>query len=205
MFDPLPRAQPPPVRTLRGWRWRASPLRRPSDVFQAWLGLGLALAVLVSAPLAAWAAGARVHHKLTTTADEQTRTGRHTTAELLHDAPRHPEPGSAEAQETRYPAQVRYRAPDGTTRTATAEVEPGLTAGSRVRLWTDVSGAPADPPLTADGIRNRVLASGAVTAVMVPASGLAVHRLTTRFLDHRRLRAWEAEWRETAPRWTTSP
>ncbi len=88
--------------------------------------------MVITAPLAAWAVGTTVHGTLTAAAYEQARTGRHTTAVLLKDAPRHPEPGSAEARETQYPAKVRYTAPEGTPRTATTGVDPGLPAGHRV-------------------------------------------------------------------------
>jgi hypothetical protein len=203
--DPIPRAQPPPVRTVRWWRWRRNPLRRPSDLFQAWIGLILAITVAITAPLAAWAVGTAVQDRLTATGSEQARTGRRTTAVLLKDAPRHPEPGSAEARETQYPAKVRYTAPDGTTRTATTDVDPSLPAGHRVPVWTNAEGKLTKPPMPPDEIRNRAVGSGALTAITVLVTGTLAYRLTARVLDQRRMRAWEAAWQQTARRWTTSP
>ncbi|MEU6916225.1 Rv1733c family protein [Streptomyces olindensis] len=204
MSDPIPRAQPPPIRAVPWWRWRRNPLRRPSDLLQAWIGLVLALTVASTAPPAAWAVGTAVHDTLTAAVKEQARAGRHTTAVLLDDAPRHPEPGSAEAGETRYPVKVRYTAPDGTARTATTDVDPGLPAGHRVRVWTNAEGTLTEPPMRPDEIRDRALGAGALTAIGVLITGTFVHRLTARVLDRRRMRAWETAWQQTARRWTTS-
>ncbi|WP_258198748.1 hypothetical protein [Streptomyces sp. A244] len=205
MPDPIPRAQPPPLRTIRWWRWRRNPLRRPSDLLWAWIGLILAVTVAITAPLAGWALGATVHDRLTVAANEQARTGRHTAAVLLMDAPAHPEPGSAEARETQYPAKVRYTAPDGTVRIATTDVDPGLPTGHRVRVWTNAEGQLTDPPMPPDEIRKRAVGSGALTSITVIAIGTLTYRLTARVLDQRRMRAWEAAWQQTARRWTTSP
>ncbi|MDQ1014278.1 Rv1733c family protein [Streptomyces afghaniensis] len=205
MPDPIPRAQPPPIRTVSWWRWRRNPLRRPSDLLQAWIGLILAITVAITAPLTAWAVGTTVHDTLTAAAKEQARAGRHTTAALLDDAPGHPEPRSAEARETQYPVKVRYTAPDGTARTATTDVDPGLPAGHRVRVWTNAEGTLTNPPMPPDQIRNRAVGGGALTAITVLITGTLAYRLCARVLDQRRMRAWETEWRQTARRWTTSP
>ncbi|MER5717492.1 hypothetical protein [Streptomyces sp. NPDC002132] len=205
MPDPIPRAQPPPIRSVLWWRWRRNPLRRPSDLLQAWIGLILVITVVISAPLAAWSVGITVHDMLTANACEQARTGRHTTAVLLNDAPGHPEPGSAEAREIQYPVKVRYTAPDGTARTYTTDVDPGLPAGHRVRVWTNAEGTLTKPPVPPDEIRSRAVGAGALTAITVLITGALSYRLTARVLDRRRIRVWETEWQQTARRWTTSP
>ncbi|PNG19939.1 Rv1733c family protein [Streptomyces cahuitamycinicus] len=205
MPDPIPRAQPPPIRTVRWWRWRRNPLRRPNDLLQAWIGLILAITVVITAPLTAWAVGTTVHDRLTAAANEQARAGGDTTAVLLNDAPGHPEPGSAEARETRYPVKVRYTAPDGTARTATTDVDPGLPAGHRVEVWTNAEGTLTKPPMPPDEISNRAVGAGALTGITMLITGTLAYRLTARVLDQRRMRAWETEWQQTARRWTTSP
>ncbi|MER7187064.1 3-deoxy-7-phosphoheptulonate synthase, partial [Streptomyces hyaluromycini] len=37
---------------VRGWRWRQNPLRRKSDVVEAWIALAVAVLLGVAAPLA---------------------------------------------------------------------------------------------------------------------------------------------------------
>lgn len=205
MYDPIPRAQPPPVDTDRWWLWRRNPLRRPSDLLQAWIGLVLAVTVGITAPVAAWAVGTIVHDRFTAVAREQARTRHHITAVLVADVVRHPEPGSAEAREAQYPAEVRYTAPDGRPRTATTDVTPGLLAGNRVRVWSSAEGTLTEPPMQPEEIRNRAVGSGIVATLMVIVAGALAYRLTARVLDQRRMRSWEAAWQQAACRWTTFP
>src|SRR3954454_3563014 len=49
--------------TKRGWRWRRNPLRRRSDVVEAWLGV-LTVLVLCTTPLIGWWAGQSVDRAL---------------------------------------------------------------------------------------------------------------------------------------------
>lgn len=88
MTDEIPQAQPPPaLRPTRLWCWRRNPLRHPTDLVQAWIGLAVTLAVLPATPLAMLLVGTTVHRSLQQIADEQARTRHRTTAVLLRDAP----------------------------------------------------------------------------------------------------------------------
>ncbi|MFD0649950.1 hypothetical protein ACFQ2Y_16455 [Streptomyces malaysiensis subsp. malaysiensis] len=108
-------------------------------------------------------------------------------------------------RETRYPATVRFTDPDGRTRTAKAEVLPGLAAGSSVHVWVDKDGAIAEPPMPDAQIRSRTMGWALIAFVTVTLAGAAVYRCTTVVLRRRNLAEWDTEWAETAPRWTTSP
>ncbi|MFE9677003.1 hypothetical protein ACFYO5_23100 [Streptomyces sp. NPDC006259] len=206
MTDEIPQAQPlPTLRPTRLWRWRRNPLRRPTDLVQAWIGLALAFAVLAATPSAMVLVGTTVHRSLQQTAGEQARSRHLTTAVLLHGAPRHPEPGSAEDRHTRYPVKVRFTDPTGHPRTATTEVRPGLPAGSTVQVWTTDSGETTDPPWTAEQIRSRTLGSAGAAGVGVLTAGALTYAAAARALDRRRHADWDQAWARTAPRWTTSP
>ncbi|MER6983037.1 hypothetical protein ABT317_40290 [Streptomyces carpinensis] len=185
------------------WRLRRNPLRRTSDLLQAWLGLGLLLAVLAAAPAAAYLVGDAAHHHYTHTAERHERTRHHTTAVLVHDAPRHPEPGSAEEKKTRYPVEVRFTDPGGRTHHATTDVPPGLRAGSTVHVWADPHGQVTGPPLTPDQVRSRTMGWAILAALSVIALGSAAYGAVTLALRHRNLTAWGRAWAGTAPRWTT--
>ncbi|WP_329296505.1 hypothetical protein [Streptomyces pseudovenezuelae] len=200
-----PPAHPPedPPRVLL-WRWRRNPLRRRSDLAQAWIGLGLFLAVLAALPAAVLWAGHTAHRHHTATAQKQKADWRHTSAVLVRDAPRHPEPGSHEARKTLYPATVRFTDPRGQTRTAKADVEPDLTAGSTVRVWVNAEGSITGPPLTTEQIRDRVIGSALLAAMAVPLLGAAAYGYAHRRLERHNLARWDTAWAETAPRWTTS-
>ncbi|MEU2552809.1 hypothetical protein ACF1GY_19640 [Streptomyces sp. NPDC014684] len=203
---PSPAPQPPEdLPRFALWRLRSNPLRRRSDLLLGWLGIGLLTAVLAAAPAVALLTADAARRHYARTAQHQAETRRPTTAVLLRDAPRHPEPGSAEAAATRYPARVLIDGPDGRTRTVRTEVEPGLPAGSTVRVWADRDGEITGPPLTAREIRSRSM-GWAVCAVLATAgAGAAVHGAAALAVRRRNVAAWEAAWARTAPRWTLSP
>lgn len=196
--DPVPEELP----RVKLWRLRRNPLRRPTDLLQAWLGLGLLLVVLAAVPAAMFLVGDAAFRHYARTADHQEQTRWLTTAVLVHDAPRHPEPGSEEAKQTRYPVQVRFTDPGGHTRTAQADVHPGLSAGSGVDVWADTDGRITEPPMTDDQIRSRSMGWAIIAALTVCAVGAATYGLTALTLRRRNLSAWAAAWSRTAPRWT---
>ncbi|MEV7240627.1 hypothetical protein AB0N92_05095 [Streptomyces sp. NPDC093248] len=202
-----PSAQRPPEDLPRValWRLRANPLRRRSDLLQGWLGIGLLAAVLVAAPVVALLTGDAARRHYARTAQHQAETWRPATAVLLRDVPRHPEPGSAEARRTRYPARVLVDGPGGRTRTVRTEVEPGLRVGSTVRVWADRNGEITGAPLTAAEIRSRGM-GWAVCAVLATAgAGAAAYGTAALAVRRHNLAAWDAAWARTAPRWTPSP
>ncbi|MFI0237866.1 hypothetical protein [Streptomyces sp. NPDC016845] len=200
----IPPAHPPEeLERVLLWRWRRNPLRRRADLAQAWIAVGLFLTVLAATPAAMLLVGDTVHRRLTEAARHQTATGHDTFAELLHDAPRHPEPGSDEAKEARYPVTVRFTDPQGDIRTAKTDVEPALTAGSTVRVWVDAAGKITDAPLTAAQVRDRAMGRVVITAIAVPFFALAVYAYVDRRLERYNLARWDAAWARTAPGWTT--
>ncbi|MEU1464862.1 hypothetical protein ABZ467_30020 [Streptomyces sp. NPDC005727] len=202
-----PPAQPPPgdLPRVTPWRLRGNPLRRRSDLLQAWLGIGLLAAVLAAAPVVALLAGDAARRHYARTAQHQAETRRPTTAVLLRDVPRHPEPGSAEAGRTRYPARVSVDGPDGRSRTVRTEVEPGLRAGSTVRVWADQNGEITGAPLTAEEIRSRVMGWAICAVLATVGTGAAAYGTAALAVRRHNLAAWDAAWARTAPRWTLSP
>ncbi|MEU6709328.1 Rv1733c family protein [Streptomyces wuyuanensis] len=205
MTGSIPQAQPPPENPrLPLWRWRRNPLLRPVDRLQGWIGLCVLVAVAAAAPAAMCAAGDTAHRHYERIAHHQARVRQHIPAVLVHDVPRHPEPGSAEARETLYPAEVRFTDAGGRTRTAEIPVAPGLSANSTVHIWTDADGTPTDPPLDADRVRSHGMGWAALAGIAVVASGAAAYRLAGLALQRRNLEAWDRAWDETGPRWTTS-
>lgn len=206
----MPGRTPPPLPPrelprVMFWRLRRNPLRRRGDLPQAWIGLGLALAVSAGTPLAMFLAGDAAHRHYARAAQHQAATRHHTTAVLVEDAPRHPEPGSAEARKTRYPTEVRFTDPDGDTHTAETDVQPGLPKGSSIRVWADTGGKITDPPLTPGQVRIHAMGSAIIAALGVHAAAAAAYGMAARVIQRRDLAAWDTAWAETAPRWTTSP
>ncbi|MFI8947199.1 hypothetical protein ACIGO6_11845 [Streptomyces sp. NPDC053750] len=219
MADDVPRAQPPPPEPDPDaepgpgtghphrpfWRWRRNPLRRRTDRLHAWVVLALLLAVPTAAVAAMFAVGDAAYHHYRSTAEQEARTRDHRPAVLVHDAPRHPEPGSDEAKKTRYPVEVRFTGRDGAPRTGKTDVEPGLPADSTVLVWIDSAGEITGPPLTAEQIRSRTMGWAVLAFLGVVLAGLAAHGVTGFVLHRRNLAQWDAAWANTAPRWSRFP
>lgn len=193
-----------PVHPLSLWRWRRNPLYRRTDRIQGWTALALLLLAPVLGLAAAFAAkdAALAHYRAV--AEQQAQTRHLLDATLTHDAPRHPEPGSDEAKKARYPVTVRYAAPDGETRTAEADVLPGLSRGSTVGVWADARGAVTGAPMSADEIRSRAMGWAVIAFLAVAVAGAAAYGAAALGLRRRNLADWEARWTRTAPHWTTS-
>ncbi|MCS0600097.1 hypothetical protein NX794_02425 [Streptomyces sp. LP11] len=208
MSGPVPPGRPRPYPgggALLLWRRRRSPLCRRTDRVQGRIAVVLLLLVPLLGSLAAVAVEDTARRHYRASAEHQRQTRQSSTAVLVGDAPRHPEPGSAEALATRYPVTVRLTDPQhGRTRTATAEVPPGLTAGSAVRVWVGADGAVTEPPMTDEEVRSRGVGWAILVFLAVALAGAAVHGAAALLLRRRNLAAWDAEWAGTAPRWTTS-
>ncbi|MFD5518809.1 hypothetical protein [Streptomyces sp. NPDC127066] len=203
----MPRATPPShppeeLPHILWWRWRRNPLRRRTDLAQAWVAVGLLLTVLGGIPATMFLVGDTAYRHHRETARHQAATRHEITAVLTQDAPRHPEPGSDEAEEALYPVTVRFTDTRGHTRTAKADVEPALTEGSTVDVWVDTGGRITDPPLTADQVRDRTMVWAVLAGVAVPFPGAAAYGCAVRALERRNLARWNTSWAETAPRWT---
>ncbi|MEV5985273.1 hypothetical protein AB0L85_09655 [Streptomyces sp. NPDC052051] len=204
MAGEIPQAQPPPEAAPRTlwWRFRRNPLRRRTDLLRAWNGLALLLALLVVTPTVMLLVGNAAYHDLRRTAEHDARTSHRTPAVLEHDAPRHPEPGSDEANKALYPVTVRFTAPDGRARTAKTGVAPGLPAGSRVHVWVTDEGTLTEPPLTKRQIRDNAIGWALLAAIATALTGAGAYGVVRRGLERRDLAAWDSAWTTTAPRWT---
>ncbi|WP_053846557.1 hypothetical protein [Streptomyces sp. NRRL B-24085] len=186
------------------WRWRRNPLRRRTDLAQAWIAVGLFLAALSATPPVAFAVGDTAHRHYEETARHQHATRHHTPAVLLHDAPRHPEPGSDEARKARYPVTVRFTDPRGHTRTAETDVTPALAAGNTVHIWVDTEGKITEASLSTRQVRDGAIGCAVLAAMAVPVLGVAGYSYARRRLERHNLAQWDAEWARIAPRWTAS-
>ncbi|HEU5418892.1 MAG TPA: hypothetical protein VFV41_14475 [Streptosporangiaceae bacterium] len=176
-----------------------NPLRRRSDLIEAWL-LPVAIALfLILGPVAV--AGATWFAHAQSAADRQVeQTWHRVPAMLLRAAPGPVAGGSSHSWTVREPA--RWVTADGLTRTAQVPVMAGTRAGSVVPVWLDRAGQPQSPPLTAGQVADRVVVavSAALAGLAVLLTGLV---LVIRWqLNRRRLASWAADWDVTGPRWS---
>ncbi|MGW7261178.1 Rv1733c family protein [Streptomyces sp. NPDC054834] len=176
--------------TLRSglWRWRRSPLRRTSDLVEAWL-LFVAWAVGVLGGAAAGVTAAVVADR----GFAEERSGRRQVAAVLLEDARDAAPAHADVSNNA-DATVRWTTRDGRTRTGRAAVPAHMPVGARVPVWTDSRGDLVSEPA---GRSDAVLKSSLVGMGSAIATGCAVWgsaRAARALLDRRRMKQWALEW-----------
>ncbi|MFB7599698.1 hypothetical protein [Streptomyces sp. NPDC056160] len=176
------------------WRWRRSPLRRTSDVVEAWI----LLAAWVLAVVGALVAGLLTAGAMQQTA-EHTRARSHPmTAVLVQDGPQ----GNARpAGGALVWGTVHWAEPDGTGHTNRARVPATATPGSRITVWTNGHGALTSPPASAADTAFQSVLGGlwAGTATVGLVAGGA--KLAQSRLDRHRFDQWADEWARMDTRW----
>ncbi|MDX2706960.1 hypothetical protein PV350_29500 [Streptomyces sp. PA03-6a] len=178
------------------WRWRRNPLRRRSDVLEAWTGVAAALLIAAGAPAAGAATAAAVEQS-----ELRRSQGTHlATAVLTEDA--------AKAVENPYTGSigkvlttVRWTASDGSARTGQARVEPGSPAGSTTSVWLDADGRLQQNRLTPAQAEAQGVVFGSVAAAGACALVLAGRWVVRLRIDRGRAAAWGREWEESGPSW----
>jgi hypothetical protein len=193
--------------TRRGRVWRGlwpgrNPLRRTCDRVGAAIVAVLLAAFLIGAPLLALAAGQRAYDAALRAEDAQRATRRPVPAVLLTNAPAPAVCWCALLMRPRVLA--RWTTPDGSPHTGLVAVPATARAGSTVKVWVGPAGWPAGPPLTSSQVVSRAILAAVVApmavGIFILGAGAAAHWV----LDRRRLARWDAEWRATGPRWTSS-
>ncbi|MGW1064638.1 Rv1733c family protein [Streptomyces aureus] len=186
---------------IRGWRWRRNPLRRRSDVVEAWWALAVGVLLLVGAPLAGAGAARWTYEGAQTHSAARQAAQQHVRAVLLEDTPTAvtARPGGRPRSLS---ADVRWRASDGKQRTARVPVPPGLRRGEHVDVWTDARGAIVHPAPSRSMMLQQALAIGVFTVAGVTFTVSAAHLCVRRALGRRRLARWEQEWARTEPDWS---
>ncbi|MFE9775129.1 hypothetical protein ACFYOV_26335 [Streptomyces sp. NPDC005931] len=184
-----------------GWRWRRSPLRRRSDVVEAWTVLVVAVLLSVGAPLvgafAAWWAYDEARAAMV-----RQRAERHQVrAEVLGPSPRAPSPARVGGQHA-YRATVRWTEWGEGPRTSDAYVPVDARPGDAVEVWFDARERSVPPPVDSESVRQHSLGVGACAAGCAAGAVLLAHGVVRQAALRRRLAEWEREWARTEPRWS---
>ncbi|MFF7678936.1 hypothetical protein [Actinacidiphila glaucinigra] len=182
--------------SVRFWRWRRNPLRRGTDVAEAWTGVAAAVLIAVGGPAAGATTAVAVEHD----ALHESQGLHQVTAVVTENA--------ADAVENDYTgstgkvhAPVRWTAPDGSEHTGSARVDPNTRAGSTTGVWVDSDDELREPPLTPVQAQIQGQVFGVFAAI--GASGLVLAgRWAVRVrIDRHRAQAWDREWAEVEPSW----
>jgi len=176
------------------WRWRRNPLRRRSDVLEAWVRLTACVLALVGGLLAGLVTQGAVERDL----DRQRVERQAVTAVLVEDAKGKLSAGAAD--DDRVWATARWTTPDGSTRTGQTKVRPDTPAGTRVTVWTDQHGVLTSKPVTHEQARLQADLVGVLAAVTASGLVAAGAHVTRACLDRRRMEQWAADWARTDTR-----
>lgn len=189
------------------WRWRRNPLRRPTDLFEAWVAFAALVCVLVVAPAVGWMAGLQVDGTLQRAAREQRQERYLVPAVVVRPAPESAAGASADPsahQQAPQRSQIvaAWTAPDGSSHQGTvpAAEEPPH-PGDRFRIWTDTHGRLVGQPLDPSAAGFHAGIAGVAAAICVAALVETVRRLVVRRLMHRRYILLDRAWAAVGPDW----
>ena len=180
---------------VRMWRWRRNPLRRRSDVIEAWVGLIAVIVAIVGGVLA----GVTVAQSAEQSLHRQRLERRTTSAVLTEDAA-----GKNAARvvgDDRVWVTVRWTAPDGSARTGLTRVLPDTAKGTRVTVWTDRQGRLEPKPDSPAAARFQGVWAGTLAAMGVGITVTGAAQLVRGQLNRRRMEEWADEWQRVDGRW----
>ncbi|MFD0366793.1 hypothetical protein [Streptomyces sp. NPDC059071] len=187
------------------WRWRHNPLRRTTDLVEAWVALTAALLLCLAVPAAGWAAGVSANTSLQRSVRLQHEERVPTVAQVVRAATeRSPERSAELGEEQRLrPAVVaNWTAPDGTPRTGTVTTaREHAHPGDVFPLWTDRSGRAVTPPMHPETARAHALIAGLTVALLAGFLVETARRLVVHRLVRRRYARLDRAWAQVGPDW----
>ncbi|EGG43431.1 integral membrane protein [Streptomyces griseoaurantiacus M045] len=186
---------------VRGWRWRRNPLRRRSDVFEAWATLVVAVLLCVGVPLAGAMTSVRAYEQARAQATVQRAERHQVSAVLLENAPA--AVTSAEGgKQPLYRVRIQWTAPDtGATHSGRALVPAGTRQGDRAQVWLDRQDRGVEAPMTDTMVWQHTLTTG-IWATGGAATVVLLGKVVMRRVSERhRMAEWEREWERTEPEW----
>ncbi|MEU0333387.1 hypothetical protein [Streptomyces sp. NPDC006193] len=194
------------MRALSGlWRWRRNPLRRTTDLAEAWVALAALLLIAVAAPVTGCLVGVRAHDSLLRSVRQQQHARHLVTATVVRElggALPEIDPDSATGREARSRVLAHWTSPDGTRRRGPVLSDlKSPRAGDRFRLWTDPHGRMTTRPLDAATATAHSVLAGIGAALLTAALVEAGRRLAVWRLVRRRYARWEQAWDRAGPDW----
>jgi hypothetical protein len=187
------------TRVARRLGFDHNPLRRRSDLIEAWLLPAVIAVFLALSPLLVGAASAWVHHDNAATQQAQ-RSWHRVTAVLLQAVPGPLMSDNGTNSWTTW-SPARWTE-NGRPHVGQVPAAAGSSAGSTVSVWLDRAGNVQAPPLTAGQIRDRVVLAAVVALTALALFLTAVALIGRRLLDRGRLAGWATAWMSVGPQWS---
>ncbi|RCH70381.1 hypothetical protein DT019_02520 [Streptomyces sp. SDr-06] len=194
------------MRAMAGvWRWRRNPLRRRTDLVEAWLALVALLLMVFAAPAAGVLCGSLTDTSLRRTAAEQHRHRHPTEAVVVRRAgQRAPaaEPDGSPGRAIHTMVVANWTAQDGSSHSGTlAAPLMSPPPGSRFPIWTDDQGRPVPRPMAPAAADTHAVFSGICAAAASAGLVEALRRLTVWRLIRRRYERLDRAWARYGPDW----
>ncbi|MEU3663468.1 hypothetical protein AB0E77_27560 [Streptomyces sp. NPDC032940] len=186
---------------VRGWRWRRNPLRRRSDVVEAWTVLLVAVLLVVGAPLLGAFAAVGAQGQAQQVAEQQRAERHRVRATVVDRTPTRPSSLEGGGEQS-YRATVRWTTPGGDTRTTVSRVPAGARQGDVIAVWLDARGRSVPPPPGDSAVWEHTVTVGAFTTLGAALTVLLGHCVVHRTALRRRMAEWERDWERTEPQWT---
>jgi hypothetical protein len=176
-----------------------NPLRRRSDMIEAWLLPAVVVVFLALSPLLIGAASAFIQNG-NAAAVRAERSWHRVNAVLLQAVPG-PMMSDNGANSWVTWTQARWTA-DGRRHVGQVPAPSGSSMGSTVPVWLDRAGNVQTPPLNARQIRDRVVLAAVVALTALAVCLAAVALIARRLLERRRLAGWATGWLAVGPQWS---
>ncbi|WP_434587679.1 Rv1733c family protein [Streptomyces sp. A5-4] len=187
------------------WRWRHNPLRRTTDLVEAWAMLAATLLIAVAAPATGWVCGALANAALQESVRVQHQQRHLTTAVVVRTAPGPasvPDPEVPSERAARVQVVADWTASDGSRHTgAVTTTQRGVRPGDRFRMWTDGRGRVVDRPMDSSTAGTHAAVAGIGAGVASVAIIEGGRRLVVWRLMQRRYARLDQDWARAGPDW----
>ncbi|MEU6992177.1 hypothetical protein ABZ953_16145 [Streptomyces sp. NPDC046465] len=187
------------------WRWRHNPLRRGTDLAEAWLALAALVLIVAAVPLLGLCTASLSRDALLGSVRQQ-HENRHSTVgtvlRKIDSPPLDPDPETSSARDAHSRVLARWTAPDRTDRFGVVLSDLKTPeSGDHFRLWTDERGRAVGRPLDgATATTHAILAGlGAAAATAGLIEG-ARRTILWRIVQGRYARLDRA-WDKAGPDW----
>ncbi|MFG2129332.1 hypothetical protein ACGFNV_16260 [Streptomyces sp. NPDC048751] len=194
------------MRAISGlWRWRHNPLRRTTDLVEAWLALAALLLVLLVTPVIGLVVGAVAEDALQQSVKDQRQSRHLVTATVLRKLDRSPleaDPETSTGREARSQVLADWMGPDGTRHQATAMADlKAPHPGDHFEMWTDEHGTVVARPLDSATATTHAVLAGVGAALLTAGLVEAGRRLIVWRMVRRRYARWDQAWDRAGPDW----
>ncbi|MGW7041184.1 Rv1733c family protein [Streptomyces avermitilis] len=194
------------MRAIGGlWRWRHNPLRRTTDLIEAWVALTALLLILVAVPVIGAVVGTVAQDALQQSVRDQHRA-RHeavaTVVKKLNRGPLDPDPETASARDAHSRVLADWTGPDGSAHHGAVLADLKTPhRGDHFTLWTDQQGRLVGRPLDTATATTHAMLAGFGAAAMSAALVEGGRRLIVWRMVRRRYARWDQAWDKAGPDW----